>query len=290
MANEKMMKGDVLEFASNMKKLVNNKDHSDIKFLIGQNRKAVYAHRCILASRCAVFKAMFADVSQRNGTAEKDVPLILSDMSPDIFLAMLEFIYTNCVALTPKIAIEVLATAMEYGLDDLRRLCVEYLEENLSVQNACDCMQAAVTYSQDDLKEKTLIYIEQHTESVFKSKAFQELSEDALAEVLKNSGLNMDESEIIKYIKEWAAVNSVVLAKPVAEVARNVIVWVRLPILSPDELEKLEKDNKKDNIIPVESFNSAWRFHALNQPDPNNQLSCKRAGTQPRGHHKNLTG
>ena len=76
---------------------------SDIKFLIGQNRKAVYAHRCILASRCAVFKAMFADVSQRNGTAEKDVPLILSDMSPDIFLAMLEFIYTNCVALTPKI-------------------------------------------------------------------------------------------------------------------------------------------------------------------------------------------
>ena len=76
---------------------------SDIKFLIGQNRKAVYAHRCILASRCAVFKAMFADVSQRNGTADKDVPLILSDMSPDIFLAMMEFVYTNCVTLTPKI-------------------------------------------------------------------------------------------------------------------------------------------------------------------------------------------
>ena len=50
-------------------------------------------------------------------------------------------------------------------------------------------------------------------QSVFKSKAFQELSEDALAEVLKNSGLNMDESEIIKYIKEWAAVNSVSIVK-----------------------------------------------------------------------------
>ena len=41
------------------------------------------------------------------------------------------------------------------------------------------------------------------------------------------------------------------LGKPVAEVARNVIVWVRLPILGPDELEKLEKENKKDNIVPV---------------------------------------
>lgn len=48
-----------------------------------------------------------------------------------------------------------------------------------------------------------------YTQSVFKSKAFQELSEDALSEILKVDGLNMDEAEIIKYIKEWTAVNSV---------------------------------------------------------------------------------
>ncbi|KAL4236268.1 BTB/POZ domain-containing protein 19 [Mactra antiquata] len=290
MANEKLMKGDVLEFAANMKKLVNNKDHSDVKFLIGQNRKAVYAHRCILSSRCAVFKATFAEQSQKNGTIDKDTPFVLSDMNPDIFIAMLEFIYTNCVTLTPKIAIEVLATALEYGLDDLRRLCCEYLEENLSVQNACDCMQAAVTYGQEELKEKVLIYCEQHTESVFKSKAFQELSEDALSEILKVDGLNMDEADIIKYIKEWAAVNSVVIGKPVSDVAKNVIQWVRLPILTPEELEKLEKENKKDNIITVDLFATSWKFHALNQPDPNNPLAKKRTGTQERPHHKNLNG
>ena len=43
-------------------------------------------------------------------------------------------------------------------------------------------------------------------------------------------------------------------------------------------------------ILQVESFNCAWRFHALKQADPNNQLAVKRAGTQPRGHHANLTG
>lgn len=290
MANEKIMKGDIMEFASNMRKLVNVKDHSDVKFLIGQNRKAVYAHRCILASRCAVFKATFAEQTQKNAVIDKETPFVLSDMSPDIFLAMMEFIYTNCVTLTPKIAIEVLATALEYGLDDLRRLCCEYLEENLSVQNACDCMQAAVTYGQEELKEKVIMYIEQHTESVLKSKAFQELSEDALSEILKVDGLNMDEAEVLKYIKEWAAINSVVAGKPVCEVAKKVVLWIRLPILTPEELEKLEKDNKKDNIIPIELFSSAWRFHALNQPDPNNSLARKRIGTLSRPHHKNLTG
>lgn len=290
MANEKVMKGDIMEFASNMKKLVNNKEHSDVKFLIGQNRKAVYAHRCILSSRCAVFKATFAEQTQKNGTIDKETPFVLSDMNADIFTAMLEFIYTNCVTLTPKIAIEVLATALEYGLDDLRRLCCEYLEENLSVQNACDCMQAAVTYGQEELKEKCLIYIEQHTESVFKSKAFQELSEDALSEILKVDGLNMDEAEIIKYIKEWAAVNSVVLGRPVADVAKNVIQWVRLPILTPDEISKIEKENKKDNIVTVDMFATAWKFHALNKPDESNPLAKKRIGTQDRPHHKNLNG
>jgi len=39
---------------------------------------------------------------------DKDTPFVLSDMSADIFLAMLEFIYTNTVTLTPKIVSEVL--------------------------------------------------------------------------------------------------------------------------------------------------------------------------------------
>ncbi|KAL3869284.1 hypothetical protein ACJMK2_041987 [Sinanodonta woodiana] len=288
MASEKVMTGDPIEFATGMKKLLNNKDHSDIKFLIGPNKKVVFAHRCILSARCTVFKAMFSDLSQKNGTADNS-SFVLSDMNLDVFLAMLEFLYTNCITLTPKIAIEMLATSLEYGLDDMRKLCCEYLEENLGVQNACDCMQAAVTYGQEELKKSSLTFIEQHTDNVFKSKAFQELSEDALVEIMKSDKLQMDEADILRYIKEWAAVNSAVMKKAVSEVTKHVIQWVRLPILSPQEIEKLEKDNKKDHIIPVDLFSSAWKFHALNQPDPNNALAKKRAGTTPRDHHKNLS-
>ena len=77
--------------------------HSDIQFLIGPARKKVFAHRCILSGRCEVFRAMFVDHSQKNGAVEKDVPFVMSDMVPEVFLAMLEFIYTNSVTLTPKI-------------------------------------------------------------------------------------------------------------------------------------------------------------------------------------------
>ncbi|XP_033738145.1 BTB/POZ domain-containing protein 19-like [Pecten maximus] len=285
MAGEKVMKGQILDFAVQMKKLVNNKEHSDIKFLIGPNRKPIYAHRVILSARCAVFKAMFADQAQRGSSGDRDVPFVLSDMSPEVFLALMEFLYTNCVTLTPKIAIDMLATSLEYGLDELRRLSSEYLVENLSVQNAPECLQAAVTYNQDELREHIIVFIDEHTDNVFKSKGFQELSEDAMVELLGSDGLQMDELDIFNFVKDWATVNAVVLNKPVSEVARKVIPRVRLALMASSEIEEIEKDNRKDNLVPVESFNNAWKFHAMKKCEAENPLQRKRAGTMNREHH-----
>ncbi|KAL5014541.1 hypothetical protein ScPMuIL_008811 [Solemya velum] len=262
------MKGDISEFAEEMKKLIINKEFSDIKFLVGPHRKTIYAHRCILSSRCQVFKAMFAEQAQKNGMMDKDVPFVLSDMSPDVFIAMIEFIYTNCVTLTPSIAVDVLATSLEYGLDALKKLCVEYLSENVRVNNACEMVQAGVTYGQEKLVTTAVVFIEHHTEDTFKSKGFEELSGDALSQILLSEKLTLDELEIVKHVRQWAAINSVVLSKPISEVAQSVVIHLRLPLLSPEELEHLEQENQKDNFIPVENFNAAWRLHALRHGDP----------------------
>ena len=91
--------------------------------MVGHNKKAIYAHRYILAARCEVFRAMFtdkpvaaasADPSDRRmsivpslnfvaGGRTDDAPIILDKITPDVFLAMLEFIYTNCCTLNAKI-------------------------------------------------------------------------------------------------------------------------------------------------------------------------------------------
>jgi len=298
---ETVMEGRLDEFAKQAKKMVNNKEFSDLKFLIGPGRKAIHAHRCILSARCAVFKAMFAD--KASGAHDKDVPLVLSDMSPEIFLSMLEFIYTNTVTLSSKTAIDVLATSLEYGLDDLRDLCVDYMDANLTVTNACDVMQAAVTYNQNDLKEKTIQFIEDNSVEVFKSKGFQEISEDTLVSILRSSRLNMDEMDLYRAVKEWATVNSalnqitmqtegepiVVNGRKVNEIAREAIKHIRLPLLTAEELTSIEDESKKDNFMPVALFAYAWKLHALKTSDKENIQSIRRRGTTPREHHKFFT-
>ena len=107
---------------------------SDIRFVVGEERQAIYAHKCLLAARCEVFKAMFA--VQKNETESSGTPLVLSDIKPSIFLAVLEFIYTNCSSLSTDMVIDVLAASIEYGLDGLTKVISMY---NTHVC-VCTCM------------------------------------------------------------------------------------------------------------------------------------------------------
>ena len=43
----------------------------------------------------------------------------------------------------------------------------------------------------------------------------------------------------------------VVLGRSLAEVAQNVIKYVRLSLLMPEELKQIEQENEKDRMIPV---------------------------------------
>ena len=69
--------------------------------MIGPTRKPIHAHKCILAARCEVFRAMFAEGNHKSKDGE--VVFVLSEMVTEVFLPMLEYLYTNSVSLTSKI-------------------------------------------------------------------------------------------------------------------------------------------------------------------------------------------
>ena len=88
-------------------------------------------------------------------------------------------------------------------------------------------------------------------QEVFKSRGFNEMSEDALSFVLRSDHLNMDEPDILEKVTEWATVNSVVTGDTLREVAKNVVKNVRFALLDPEKLTQVEKENAKKDYIPV---------------------------------------
>lgn len=55
-------------------------------------------------------------------TEEQPAPLVLTDIKPRVFLAVLEFIYGNCSSLTPECCVDIMAASIEYGLDGLTKV------------------------------------------------------------------------------------------------------------------------------------------------------------------------
>ncbi|XP_053893798.1 BTB/POZ domain-containing protein 19 isoform X1 [Malaclemys terrapin pileata] len=251
-AGSAVLEGDAAAFAAAVRSLINNPQFSDVTFVVGRERQEVFAHRCILTCRCQAFQEMF---SQLQPDAQEpwapQTPLVLSHVQPEVFLAVLEFLYTNSVTLNSFMALEVLTSAVEYGLDDLRKLCVEFLTGALSVELVCEALQAAVTYRQTDLQEHCLVFVEDRTREVVQTRSFHELSAAALVVVLRSDRLAIDEPDLIQAVREWAHVSSAVLERPVAEVAAGPVRELRLPLLSPRELAALESHNQRDPLIPV---------------------------------------
>ncbi|XP_074858721.1 BTB/POZ domain-containing protein 19 [Carettochelys insculpta] len=282
-----VLEGDAAAFAAAIRGLINNPQFSDVTFVVGRERQEVFAHRCILTCRCQAFQGMLSRPQSESQLPQ--APVVLSHVQPEVFLAVMEFLYTNSVTLNSRIALEVLTSAVEYGLDELRKLCVMFLKGALSTEMVCEVLQAAVTYRQWDLQEHCLAFVEENTQEVVRTQSFHELSAVALVAVLRSDRLAIDELDLIRAVQEWAHVSSAVLELPVAEVAAEPVRELRLPLLAPCELAALESLNQRDLLIPVEFIAEAWKCHALRKGSGAPARLCqRRRGTQPREHHSYL--
>ncbi|XP_061486418.1 BTB/POZ domain-containing protein 19 isoform X4 [Rhineura floridana] len=219
-----LLLGDSAAFAAALRTLINNPQFSDVTFLVGREQQEIFAHRCLLSSRCQALHAMLSQPQ------EIQAPLILSHVQPEVFLAVIEYLYTNSVTLNSIITLEVLTSSIEYGLDELRK--------------------AAVAYGQVDLQMHCLAFIENFTREVVQTRGFLELSELAMQTILHSDCLAIDEVKLIRAVREWAHVGSAVLDRTVSDVAAAVVPGLRLALLSASELTTLEEENRKDQMIP----------------------------------------
>ncbi|XP_021106440.1 BTB/POZ domain-containing protein 19 isoform X2 [Heterocephalus glaber] len=239
--------GQAAPFSTALRSLVNNPQYSDVCFVVGQERKEVFAHQCLLACRCNFFQRLLGSESG----PEVPRPVVLSTVPAEAFLAVLEFLYTNSVKLHHHSVLEVLTAAVEYGLEELRELCLEFVEKVLDVELVCEALQVAVTFGLGPLQERCIAFIEAHSQEALQTRGFLELSAAALLPLMRSDKLCVDEAELVRAARSWARVGAAVLERPVAEVAAPVVPELRLALLAPAELSALEEQNRREPLIPV---------------------------------------
>ncbi|KAH0506050.1 TD and POZ domain-containing protein 1-like [Microtus ochrogaster] len=120
------------------------------------------AHKAILAAHSPVFRAMV----EHDMEESRKNRIEIHDLKPEVFKAMIDFIYTGKEPVLHSMADAVLAAADKYGLEHLKVMCERALCRDLSVENAAHTLFLADLHSTGQLKTQVLNFITAHASEV----------------------------------------------------------------------------------------------------------------------------
>ena len=129
------------------------------------------AHKCILAARSPVFKAMFNYRLKENLTNK----LIIEDCKPEVVQAMLKYIYTAYLPDDIRtIAIDLYIAAEKYFIESLKIKCREYLVENLNTDSCIQVYILSEFYNDSMLRKQSLKFISENIDKVTQNSDWNE--------------------------------------------------------------------------------------------------------------------
>ncbi|XP_039429096.1 speckle-type POZ protein B-like [Culex pipiens pallens] len=152
---EKVMKLPEIVSSSlsqDLETLVGDEQFGDVTMVVCGEKQL--AHRNILAARSPVFAAMFSHPLKES--VENCV--VVEDVEPTVFKALLRYIYTDKVTCLDTKAQELYAAADKYGLPALKSLCRNNILEKLCPENAADTLKLADLHSDLEMKRYTLAF------------------------------------------------------------------------------------------------------------------------------------
>lgn len=169
-----------------LENLFQNKNFADITLAV--ENEEILAHKALLAARSEVFAAMFHTTMKEQITNRVEI----SDMNFGILKEMMEFIYTERAPNLKYINLELLLAADKYGLEDLKKVCVESLLNNLSVKTVVEVLIVADLQNIKILKLETLEYIKLNIGDVIQTSSWKQMvvSHPNLIEKVLNSFAN----------------------------------------------------------------------------------------------------
>lgn len=93
----------------------------------------------------------------------------------NIFLSILEYLYTDQIAITFNNAMELFEAADLFGVERLKTMCEKRMLQSITPENASLIFHAADIHCATALREKAKKYILTHFEDISKTESFEEM-------------------------------------------------------------------------------------------------------------------
>ncbi|XP_055540234.1 kelch-like protein 26 [Wyeomyia smithii] len=168
------------------------------------DEKIFRAHRAVLSACSEYFRAMFSSHTRESRLSE----INLSNVSPLGIELLLDYIYTAKLTLNLANIQEVLSAASYIQLESVVEACLNYLDQQLDLDNYIDVLIISEMYSLKRLNHKVYRFICHHLNVISKSAEFFRLSERQIELILAGDyPVTCTEIEVLGILLRWIQVN-----------------------------------------------------------------------------------
>ncbi|XP_063420268.1 BTB/POZ domain-containing protein 6-like [Mytilus trossulus] len=214
----------------------------DVIFLVGSEKKAIPAHKIILASRRPVFYTMF------EGSLPEKGEIAVPDIDENTFQVLLQFIYCDEVKVTFENMQDLLYASDKYMLFKVKSECEQRLKETVTASDPYKTLQTAIEFNLEELKSESISYIEKNAWKCLFSEQALKLSKECVEEILKSDYLSCTETDVCQFILEWGTYKCTrdekeVVGENIRSVLKDLLFLVRFPLV--------EKEYFVKNFMPL---------------------------------------
>ncbi|KAH9400832.1 BTB POZ domain-containing protein [Tyrophagus putrescentiae] len=221
-------------------------------------RMRIPAHKYVLATASSVFFAMFY-----GPLAERKEEIEIPDVEPSAFIIMLRSPWRR----TPSSPCS--TAPRSTSCRTWPKICVKYLESNLTAQNACLLLSQSRLFDETVLVERCFEVIDAQAELALASDGFTQIDSDTVRRILSRETLNAKEVVIFEAALNWATAECRrQKLEPTAENQRSILgdilFCVRIPAMT---LEEFANGPAQVAILSVKEINDIFlHYVATNKP------------------------
>jgi hypothetical protein len=193
------------------------------------------------------------------------------------------FVYSDDPQIDGNNVLPCLYAAKKYQLSGLVKLCSDFLENNVDVNNVCHINEQATIYQMKTLQDKCIAFIMKNATSVLCSPGVLEFSHATLLNVLKRDELACDEMYVFKAARRWAEHNCEVNSK--SKTGQNIrdqlgeaLFEIRFPIMPIEEFARVVTPSgilTNDEIVMLYQFNATKGSSLLGKFRQQQRLGAK---------------
>ena len=223
-------------------------------FTLTTNNTSIECHKLVLSSASSYFSQLLCD-SEHGSNIIDVTPL------PEYTLrTVVAFMYNCEYVIDDENVIELLKLSITWNLNILANLCVEYMNDNITINNACRFYNFALDNVDQHKLQIMNEFIREHFTSLHESGQLSELSPMNFTNIIEHDEINVKNEDVI-----FSSAVQVINQQTSVEDINRCLKLIRFPHTSGDFLVNVVLDHQLMKEPPRDKYPREALLYQLNK-------------------------